>query len=106
MGGAQDKPTTCLLYTSQLEDNAVEQENYSATKYEIQILAIKYVLPDNLKTQLKNISIEQQRDEKLKKLGKKLKIGKIQNTKLLIIHYISLLIGNEKSWFHITSLRT
>ena len=60
----------------------VEQENYSATKNEIQILAIKYVLPDNLKSQFKNISIEQ-RDEKLKKkLVKKLEIGRTLNTKL------------------------
>lgn len=42
----------------------VEQENYSATKNKIEILASKYVLPDDLKTQLKKISIEQREEKK------------------------------------------
>ena len=54
--------------------SSTEQEKYSAVKNEVlQILAVKYILPNNLKTQLKNISVEQQRDEKLNELVRRLK---------------------------------
>ena len=51
----------------------VEQEKYSAVKKKFKILAVKYVLSDNFKTQLKNISVEQQRDKNLKKVSHEIK---------------------------------
>ena len=45
----------------------VQQETYTSDKNEIQILAIKYALPNELKSLLKNINIEQQRDDTIKK---------------------------------------
>ena len=42
------------------------EEQYSSTRNEVQILTIKYALPDELKNRLKCINVEQQRDAKLK----------------------------------------
>ena len=50
------------------------EEQYSSTRNEVQILTITYVLPYTLKTRLKNINIEQQRDAKLKKISDDIRV--------------------------------
>ena len=65
----------------------VQQETYTSDKNEIQILAVKYALPNELKSLLKNINCEQQWDDKIKKLLMNLKLKKIPNFKFLTMFY-------------------
>ena len=50
------------------------RDRYSSTRNEVQILAIQYALPNELKNRLKCINVEQQRDEKLIKISDEIRI--------------------------------
>ena len=58
------------------------EEQYSSTRNEVQILAIKYALPEELKNRLKFINDERQRDAKLKKIGEEIRIQDNQKYKI------------------------
>ena len=60
----------------------VMEERHSSNNNEIQILAVKYKIEDNLKGKLKNIGTEQQRDTKLKQISDAIRVQENPKYKL------------------------